>query len=65
METIAHFDLKEKQKVNSSYPNKLLSEEDTIIGITAGASCPSNLIEETILRVFEMRGISNEEVHAA
>lgn len=27
-------------------------------GITAGASCPNNLIEDTILRLFELRGIS-------
>ena len=26
------------------------------IGITAGASCPNNLIEQTILRVYELRG---------
>jgi 4-hydroxy-3-methylbut-2-enyl diphosphate reductase len=28
------------------------------IGITAGASCPNNVIEETIVRVFELHGIS-------
>ncbi|MEM6884499.1 MAG: 4-hydroxy-3-methylbut-2-enyl diphosphate reductase [Verrucomicrobiota bacterium] len=27
------------------------------VGITAGASCPNNLIEETITRLFEFRGI--------
>ena len=34
------------------------------IGITAGASCPNNLIEETILRVFALRGITQEQIHA-
>ena len=28
------------------------------VGITAGASCPNNLIEDTIHRLFELRGIS-------
>jgi 4-hydroxy-3-methylbut-2-enyl diphosphate reductase len=28
------------------------------VGITAGASCPNNLIEDTIRRLFELRGIA-------
>jgi 4-hydroxy-3-methylbut-2-enyl diphosphate reductase len=28
------------------------------VGITAGASCPNNLIEDTIRRLFDLRGIS-------
>ena len=32
------------------------------VGITAGASCPNNLIEETIRRLFELRGISVREI---
>lgn len=28
------------------------------VGITAGASCPNNLIEDTIKRLFDLRGIS-------
>jgi 4-hydroxy-3-methylbut-2-enyl diphosphate reductase len=34
------------------------------VGITAGASCPNNLIEETIRRLFELRGISVQELLA-
>jgi 4-hydroxy-3-methylbut-2-enyl diphosphate reductase len=34
------------------------------IGITAGASCPNNLIEDTIRRLFELRGISVQELLA-
>jgi 4-hydroxy-3-methylbut-2-enyl diphosphate reductase len=34
------------------------------IGITAGASCPNNLIEDTIRRVFELRGVSVQELLA-
>jgi 4-hydroxy-3-methylbut-2-enyl diphosphate reductase len=33
-----------------------------VIGITAGASCPNNLIEETILRVYELRGVPPAEI---
>jgi len=32
------------------------------VGITAGASCPNNLIEDTIRRLFELRGISVKEL---
>lgn len=32
------------------------------VGITAGASCPNNLIEDTIRRLLELRGISVQEV---
>ncbi|MBC8003461.1 MAG: 4-hydroxy-3-methylbut-2-enyl diphosphate reductase [Opitutaceae bacterium] len=31
---------------------------DITVGITAGASCPNNLIEDAIRRLFELRGIS-------
>jgi 4-hydroxy-3-methylbut-2-en-1-yl diphosphate reductase len=34
------------------------------VGITAGASCPNNLIEETIRRLFELRGVSVHELLA-
>ena len=32
------------------------------VGITAGASCPNNLIEDTIRRLFELRGIAVQEL---
>jgi len=35
------------------------------VGITAGASCPNNLIEDAIRRLFELRGISVQEVLGA
>jgi 4-hydroxy-3-methylbut-2-enyl diphosphate reductase len=34
------------------------------IGITAGASCPNNLIEDVIHRLFELRGISVQSLLA-
>jgi 4-hydroxy-3-methylbut-2-enyl diphosphate reductase len=39
-----------------------LPEGEAIIGITAGASCPNNLIEEVIVRLLELKGIDPGEV---
>jgi 4-hydroxy-3-methylbut-2-enyl diphosphate reductase len=36
-----------------------------VVGITAGASCPNNLIEETIRKLFKLRGISVQELLAS
>ncbi len=38
---------------------------DITVGITAGASCPNNLIEDTIRRLFDLRGISVQHLLAA
>src|SRR5277367_315727 len=35
---------------------------EATVGITAGASCPNNLIEDTIRRLFELRGVSVREL---
>lgn len=32
------------------------------VGITAGASCPNNLIEDAIRRLFEFRGVTVEQI---
>ena len=34
------------------------------VGITAGASCPNNLIADTIRRLFDLRGISVQSLLA-
>ncbi|NNC88595.1 MAG: 4-hydroxy-3-methylbut-2-enyl diphosphate reductase [Akkermansiaceae bacterium] len=65
LETIAHFDLERSSEVESAYPGQLLEGRPATIGVTAGASCPANLIEATILRAFELRGISREMIEAA
>lgn len=64
LEQIIHFDLHEKSE-RTSYTAKLAGSGPVTVGITAGASCPNNLIEETILRVFALRGTTAEEVLAA
>ena len=64
LEQIIHFDLHLKAE-KTSYSGKLASQEPVTIGITAGASCPNNLIEDTLLRVFALRGIDEATVRAA
>jgi 4-hydroxy-3-methylbut-2-enyl diphosphate reductase len=54
-ELIVHYNLHLKQEVESRH---WLPPGDITVGITAGASCPNNLIEDAIRRLFELRGIS-------
>ena len=61
-EEIKHYDLHQKQEVIARH---WLPEGRVVVGITAGASCPNNLIEETLIRLFELRGISREQLEAA
>jgi 4-hydroxy-3-methylbut-2-enyl diphosphate reductase len=63
LEQIVHFDLHLKAE-KESYSTKLASSEPVTVGITAGASCPSNLIEDTVLRVFQLRGVDEAAVRA-
>jgi 4-hydroxy-3-methylbut-2-enyl diphosphate reductase len=57
LEHILHYDLEHKAEIKSDYPDFLLKDKPIVIGVTAGASCPNNLIESTIVRALEMRGI--------
>lgn len=61
LEQIVHFDLHLKAE-KTSYSGKLAGADPITIGITAGASCPNNLIEDTLLRIFALRGIGAEAV---
>jgi len=60
LEEIVHYDLHRGQEVTTGYAELFASGKPVTIGITAGASCPNNLIEETILKVFELRGVDRE-----
>lgn len=62
LEEIVHFDLEQKTEITSKYTSILDREKEVVIGITAGASCPNNLIESTIKRAFELRGISEDSL---
>ncbi|MFT4641815.1 MAG: 4-hydroxy-3-methylbut-2-enyl diphosphate reductase [Verrucomicrobiales bacterium] len=64
-EEVIHYDLHKSEEVTSTYSESLLGDGPVTIGITAGASCPNNLIEDTILRVFKLRGISRADILAA
>ncbi len=64
LEEIVHFDL-HKHEETTSYSRILTGDSPAIIGITAGASCPNNLIEETVFKVFGLRGISRDAVSIA
>jgi 4-hydroxy-3-methylbut-2-enyl diphosphate reductase len=62
MEEISHYDLHRGEEITTRHGAWLDPARPVTVGITAGASCPNNLIEETILKIFELRGISREEV---
>jgi 4-hydroxy-3-methylbut-2-en-1-yl diphosphate reductase len=59
---ISHYDLHQKREIVSG---NWLPEAPLKAGITAGASCPNNLIEEVILRLCELKGIGREQLLAA
>lgn len=63
-EEIIHFDLHEHAET-TSHPDILDPSRPAVIGITAGASCPNNLIEETVFRIFGLRGVARETVAGA
>lgn len=64
LDEILHYDLEEREEV-ARHSEIIRPGEPAVIGITAGASCPSNLIENTVLKAFELRGITAAEVDAA
>ena len=59
---ILHYNLHDKEEVIAK---DWLPPGPIVVGITAGASCPNNLIEETLVRLFELRGVKREELEAA
>jgi 4-hydroxy-3-methylbut-2-enyl diphosphate reductase len=59
---IVHFDQHAKKEIVTE---NWLPERPLTVGLTAGASCPNNLIEETILRLYELHGIGAEQLLGA
>ena len=59
-ERITHFDIHLKREVDDT--GWLPDKPHLVAGVTAGASCPNNLIEDTILRLFELRGVSRQQL---
>ncbi len=62
LEEIVHYDLHHKAEKTSDYSRLFSDERPVTVGITAGASCPNNLIEETLVKIFELRGIRREDL---
>lgn len=64
LETVIHYDIEHHKEVESSYHDILSNDKPVVIGVTAGASCPNNLIESTIIRIMELRGIDKASLDA-
>ncbi len=58
---IRHYDQHKHQEIEQ---RNWLPAGKVTVGITAGASCPNNLIEDAIRRLFELRGISVQQLLA-
>jgi len=58
---ILHYDQHKHAEIETRH---WLSPGKVTVGITAGASCPNNLIEDAIRRLFELRGISVQQLLA-
>ncbi len=56
---ISHYDQHQQQEVIS---HDWLPEGNVVVGITAGASCPNNLLEETIHSLYQFRGVDVEKL---
>jgi len=56
---ILHYNLHRQQEVEA---RDWLPSGKITVGITAGASCPNNLIEDAIRRLFELKGVSVQEL---
>jgi 4-hydroxy-3-methylbut-2-enyl diphosphate reductase len=59
---IRHYDQHKHSEIET--PNWLPTGKITV-GVTAGASCPNNLIEDVITRLFEFRGVPVQNLLAA
>lgn len=62
LEEIVHYDLHHARETTTDYSRLFSDDLPVTIGITAGASCPNNLIEETLFKLFELRGVDREEL---
>jgi 4-hydroxy-3-methylbut-2-en-1-yl diphosphate reductase len=58
---ILHYNLHQQKEVET---RDWLPGGTITVGITAGASCPNNLIEDVIRRLLELRGVSVQELLA-
>ena len=59
--TILNFDLHRQAEIQTE---NWLPPRAVYIGITAGASCPNNIIDDTVRRLFELRGVNVDQLIA-
>jgi 4-hydroxy-3-methylbut-2-en-1-yl diphosphate reductase len=59
---ILHFNLHKQEEVLAE---NWLPAGKLYVGITAGASCPNNLIDDTVRRLFDLRGVNVDGMIAA
>ena len=57
--------LRPAQATGSDQTENWLPAGNVVVGITAGASCPNNLLDDAVRRLFELRGINADEFIAA
>jgi 4-hydroxy-3-methylbut-2-enyl diphosphate reductase len=60
--SILHFNLHKQEEVLTE---NWLPAGNLYVGITAGASCPNNLIDDAVRRLFELRGVNVDGLIAA
>jgi 4-hydroxy-3-methylbut-2-enyl diphosphate reductase len=60
-ELIEHYNLHKQEEVET---RDWLPAGKITVGITAGASCPNNLIEDAIRRLFALKGVAVQELLA-
>ncbi len=65
LEEIVHYDLHHREERTSDYSRLFSEDRPVTVGITAGASCPNNLIEETLVKIFQLRGIRRDALNGA
>jgi len=58
---ILHFNLHKQEEVLSE---NWLPAGNIYVGITAGASCPNNLIDDAVRRLFNLRGVNVDQMIA-
>lgn len=56
LEEIVHYDLHHQMETTSNYADLFAGKDHITVGLTAGASCPNNLIEATVKKIFGLRG---------
>ncbi len=61
VESITHYNIHEHREMET---RNWLPSGKIIVGVTAGASCPNNLIEDVMRRLFELKGEPVEQLLA-